>query len=412
MARIYEIEDESERYVPITLDELVPGTQVPFEVFAHDGTIIKSLLDKGSTYSYFARQMIEKQGVGKFYIRQGNALNLREYMHNSAKLKKMILDPNFFEAKYRQFREKWFIVDKHVLNSGIPFNIRLGGIRFPVFGDIPFSIDSDATYRHLLDLNSDIVIRKQDVDAYYTYLDTVLDAEWLEDPILKLKLRREKLKIWCYRVLEEAHTDKISPETLWGLYKHISIIMTLINNGFREAGKFLFFDVSDVFLYIHSMNVCLMSLMIGHLMKLEDTSLLNLGISAMLHDIGRVALDDDASELTSNDMEMEMFKSHVLKGRELLDPYKDVPRVAKVVALTHHERVDGSGYVYGLAGDKMPLFSKIVGVADVFENHLVTGFKHTSIKRGKAIEVMLDHETKFDPDILRIFLRFGAGVAL
>lgn len=412
MARVYQIDDDSERYVPIRLDELVPGTQIPFEIFAHDGNIIKSLLDKGSTYSLFAQKMIEKQGLSKFYIRQGNALSFDEYMHHAAKLKRMLLDPNFFESRYREFREKWFIVDKQVLNSGVPFAIPLGGMRFPVFGEIPFIIDSDTTYRHLLDLNSDIAVRKQDIDAYYIYLDAVLDAEWIEDPFMKIRVRREKLKVWCYKLLKEASNNAISQDTLWKMYKHISIIMSLICNDFNYAFKFLFFDVSDVFLYIHSTNVCLMSMMVGHLMNLEEESLLNLGISGMLHDVGRVAIDNDISERSSNDMEREMFKSHVLKGKELLDPCKDVPKVAKIVALTHHELVDGSGYVYGLTGDKMHLFSKIVSVVNTFENYLVTGFRHNSMKRMEAIDAMVKHGHGFDPDILRTFVRFMAAHAL
>jgi HD-GYP domain-containing protein (c-di-GMP phosphodiesterase class II) len=412
MVKMYSIEDDSERYIPISLDSLVPGAQIPFEIFTHDGTIYKSLLDKGSTYSYFARKMIEDQAVSSFYIRQGNALSFDEYMHNAAKLKKMLLDPHFFESRYTEFRGKWFIVDKQALNSGIPFTMPLGGLRFPLFGEIPFGIDNDASYRHLLDLNSDIVIRKQDVDAYYTYLDALLDKEGIEDPLMKLRARREKLKVWCHRLLEEARNNAITQETLLKLYKHISIVMTLIRNNFNYAGKLLFFDVSDSFLYVHSTNVCLLSLMQGHVMNMDDVSLLNLGIAAMLHDVGHVAIDDDAGENSPNEMEREMYKSHVLKGRELLEPCSDVPKTAKVVALTHHEREDGSGYVYGLTGERIHQFSKIVALADTFEKQRVTGYKHTSIKRTKILENMVLQEHVFDPDILKTFLRFVAGLTL
>jgi HD-GYP domain-containing protein (c-di-GMP phosphodiesterase class II) len=412
MVKIYTIEDDSERYIPINLDELVPGTRIPFEIFTRDGNIIKSLLDKGSTYSLFARKMIEKQAVGSFFIKQGNALSFDEYMHNAARLKKLLLDPHFFESRYREFRDKWFIIDKHVINSGMPFSIPLGAMKFPVFGEIPFSVDNDAAHKHLLDLNSDIAIRKQDIDAYYNYLHTVLFTDWIEDPLLKIRIRREKVKVWCYRLLEEAYNNGISQNTLAGLYKHIGLIMTLMANSLDHIGTFLVFDVSDMFLYIHSTNVCLMSMMIGRLMNLEEDVLLNLGICAMLHDVGRVTIDNDAGEISANEAEMEIFKSHVLRGKELLDQYKDVPALAKVVALTHHERVDGSGYVYGLTGDKIHQFSKIVGVADTFENHVVTGFKNNAIKRGKAIEVMVKNGQKFDPDILKTCIRFVAGLAL
>ncbi|MBF0329582.1 MAG: HD domain-containing protein [Nitrospirae bacterium] len=411
MSRIYRY-DNSERYIPINLDELVTGAQVPFEIFTFDGTIYKSLLDKGATYSYYVQRMIENQALSKFYIRQGSALNFDEYMHNAAKLKKMLLEPDFFNSRYKTFRDKWFIVDKQVINSGIPFKIPLAGLRFPLFGEIPFAIDSNEAYRNLLDLNSDIAVRKQDIDAYYTYLDAVLDVEDIEDPLLKLRCRREKLNIWCYRLFEEARNNSISQDTLLKLYKHISIVMTLMANDFSYAGKFLFFDVSDVFLCIHSTNVCVMSLMYGLATKMDNASILNLGIAAMLHDLGRVAIDDDITENATVEMDREIYRSHVIKGKELLDPHKEVPKVAKIVALTHHERQDGSGYVSGLAGDEIPQFSKIVSLADTFENYRVTDFKHTSIKRTKIIGEMAHQEHLFDPDMLKEFIGFIARITI
>ena len=412
MAKIYSIEADSERYIPITLDSLVPGAQIPFEIFTHDGTFYKSLLDKNSVYSYFAKKMIEDQAVSSFYIRQGNSLGFEEYMRNADKLKKMLLDPLFFESRYKDFRDKWFIVDKHVFNTGIPFTMPLAGLKFPLFGEIPFVIDNTAAYQHLLGLNSDIAIRRRDVDAYYTYLDTVLDTEDIEDSIIKLRARREKVKVWCFRVLAEARNNAIKQETLLKLFKHISIVMTLITNDSSYAGKFLFFDVSDTFPYIHATNVCLMSLMHGHVLKMEDAELLNLGIAAILHDVGLVAIADDACEDSPNDIERELFKSHVLRGKELLDQCKDVPRAAKTVALSHHERDDGSGYPDRLTGSMIHPFAKIVALADTFEGLRVTGYKHTFMKRTKVLEHMVLHGQAFNPDYFKTFLQFVAGLAL
>jgi HD-GYP domain-containing protein (c-di-GMP phosphodiesterase class II) len=412
MVKIYSVEDDRERYIPITLDSLVPSSQIPFEIFTHDGTFYKSLLDKNSVYSYFARKMIEDQALSSFYIRQGNALSFEEYMRNADKLKKMLLDPCFFESRYRDFRDKWFIVDKHVLNAGIPFTIPLAGIKFPLFGEIPFVIDSTAAYRHLLDLNSDIAISKQDIDAYYTYLDTVLDTEDIGDPIVKLRARREKVKVWCYRVFAEARNNAVTRDTLLMLYKHICIVMTLIANDFSYAGKFLFFDVSDTFLYIHATNVCMMSLMHGHVLNMEETELLNLGIAAILHDVGLVTIADDVSEDSPNEIERELYKSHVLRGKELLDQCKDIPKAARTVALTHHEREDGSGYPDMLTGSMIHPFAKIVALADTFERLRVAGFKHTSMKRTKVLEYMVHNGHAFNPDYLKTFLQFVAGLAL
>ncbi|MFQ3574318.1 MAG: HD domain-containing phosphohydrolase [Thermodesulfovibrionales bacterium] len=412
MIKRFTIESDKDRYIPISLDTIVPGTQIPFEIFTHDGTIYKSLLDKGSTYSYFAREMIERQALSRFYIRQANALSFNEYMQNAAKLKTMLLDTSFFESRYREFKDRWFIIDKRILSSGVPFKIPIGGLRFPVFGEIPFTVDNEVAYKHMLELNADIAVRKRDIEAYYTYLDMLLDMPEIEDPLVKIRIRREKLKVWCYKIHEEIKSNSVLQDTLLKLYKHISLLIGLIRNNFSMAGKMLFFDVSDRYLYIHSTNVCLMSMMHGHVINMDDNSLLTLGISAILHDVGLMIIDDDAQEDSPDDLQREIYRSHVLKGKELLEPYKDIPTIAKTVALTHHEREDGSGYLYGFKGDKIHPFAKIVALSDTFECKRIPGYKKPVVKRTQILEQMARQGHLYDSVMLKDFLRFVAGLTL
>lgn len=102
----------------------------------------------------------------------------------------------------------------------------------------------------------------------------------------------------------------------------------------------------------------------------------------------------------------------MLRGKELLDQCKDVPRAAKTVALSHHERDDGSGYPDRLTGSMIHPFAKIVALADTFEGLRVTGYKHTFMKRTKVLEHMVLHGQAFNPDYFKTFLQFVAGLAL
>ncbi|HXW68590.1 MAG TPA: HD domain-containing phosphohydrolase, partial [Dissulfurispiraceae bacterium] len=149
-----------------------------------------------------------------------------------------------------------------------------------------------------------------------------------------------------------------------------------------------------------------------HVLNLEEPALLNLGIAAMLHDVGLVNIADNACEDSPNKIERELFKSHVILGRQLLDQCEDVPKTAKTVALTHHERDDGTGYPDMLSGSLIHPFAKIVALADTFERLRVTGFKHAPMKRTKVLEYMVLHGHAFDPDYLKTFLKFVAGLAL
>ena len=99
------------------------------------------------------------------------------------------------------------------------------------------------------------------------------------------------------------------------------------------------------------------------------------------------------------------MKSHVIGGAEIL---KDFMLVEHVVDGTryHHERYDGKGYPDGLKGEEIPLFGRIIGVADAFDamtsnrvyrNHMDTDYVMNEMKRGRG--------TQFDPNALDAFLR-------
>jgi len=92
--------------------------------------------------------------------------------------------------------------------------------------------------------------------------------------------------------------------------------------------------------------------------------------AAPMHDVGKIGIPDyillKPGKLTPE--EFEVMKSHSRLGFELLNGSESVVlQAAASIAIAHHEKLDGSGYPYGLAGDAIPLFGRIVAVADVFD---------------------------------------------
>lgn len=119
--------------------------------------------------------------------------------------------------------------------------------------------------------------------------------------------------------------------------------------------------------FSHCYSVSLSSYAIGKWMGLDDEKLKDLTISAILSDIGKTSVPDSIlmkPGKLSEDEYMETQK-HVIYSLELLKSY-DLEEEIKEGILYHHERVDGSGYPKGLTGNQIPLFSKIIGIADVF----------------------------------------------
>lgn len=125
----------------------------------------------------------------------------------------------------------------------------------------------------------------------------------------------------------------------------------------------------DDYTFAHSVNVCILSIMTGITMGYNDLKLKELGVGALLHDIGKTKVDKDIlnkpGDLTRE--EFDEVKRHTIYGFEILRRYEDVSLLSAHVALQHHERWDGHGYPRTLSGEDIHEYARIVAVADVYD---------------------------------------------
>lgn len=116
-------------------------------------------------------------------------------------------------------------------------------------------------------------------------------------------------------------------------------------------------------MYVHALNVSMMSALIGIQMEMPMNQLRELVIGAMLHDIGKVELiTDDASE--------DLKKHHTWRGFELLKNKRELSLLIAHVAFQHHEKMNGSGLPREMQGDQIHLYARIVAVANTYDNLL------------------------------------------
>ena len=127
-------------------------------------------------------------------------------------------------------------------------------------------------------------------------------------------------------------------------------------------------DEKDPYTRGHSDRVTRYSLQIAHEMQLDDEFLEILRISAQLHDVGKIGIEDHILKkpgaLTPE--EFEIMKTHTTKGANLLRPVKQLKEMLPGIEL-HHESLDGRGYPYGLEGEQIPLLPRVIAVADTFD---------------------------------------------
>lgn len=127
-------------------------------------------------------------------------------------------------------------------------------------------------------------------------------------------------------------------------------------------------DAKDPYTCGHSDRVARVAVRIARELGLDQETLDTLYLSGLLHDIGKIGIDDQVlrkpDRLTAE--EYEHIKTHTIIGHRILRDLKQLDQVLPVV-LHHHEQWDGKGYPHGLSGESIPLLARIVAVADSFD---------------------------------------------
>ncbi len=159
--------------------------------------------------------------------------------------------------------------------------------------------------------------------------------------------------------------------------------------------------------FVHSVNVCVYSLVIGHGMGVQGEELRALGIGALLHDVGKVLCADVCDKpgaLTPD--EWARVQQHPVDGFEMLRQYRELHLFVAHIAFQHHERVNGSGYPRGLQGEEILPLARIVAVADTYE--AMTSDRPFS--KGRPPHVAMEELRRrsgdlFEPQVVRLFVQ-------
>lgn len=158
----------------------------------------------------------------------------------------------------------------------------------------------------------------------------------------------------------------------------------------------------------HTSRVGMLSARIAFELGLPEQEIDLIRRAAPLHDVGKIGIPDSIllkpGKLTSQ--EFEVMKTHVQLGIKLLSPNNSrLVRMAKLIALTHHERWDGKGYPKGLQGQDIPLVGQIVAVADVYDA-LVSKrpYKHAWKAQEAIDEIKVSKGSAFAPKVVDAFM--------
>ena len=187
--------------------------------------------------------------------------------------------------------------------------------------------------------------------------------------------------------------------TMFNMIRYHRLIK-LLDETFNAFANII--DIKDEYTYSHSRHVAYYARELGRKLGMNKEERQRLYYVALLHDIGKVAIPEsilnNPGKLSPEDR--LIINTHVTKGAETIKDFTEIPEICDGVKY-HHERYDGTGYAQGLKGKKIPLFARIICVADSFDAMSTQRCYRNRMKLTDIVEELKRCSgTQFDPDIV------------
>lgn len=203
--------------------------------------------------------------------------------------------------------------------------------------------------------------------------------------------------------------DNASPFQEVSINNIISLVeevVTLVIRGDRSLLDLVYRYSSKNYLISHMVNVCILSIELSKALGYNKSKLEELGLAALLHDIGMQQLVPLVGRnVALSPTERESISNHILQGKDILEGVEGMLNLAKVVCQQHHERISGKGY-QGIVKNQIHEAAQIVGLADVFE-----AMTHPRPHRKKKVaqevlkELLEGMPGDFDKNLLRVLVK-------
>lgn len=275
--------------------------------------------------------------------------------------------------------------------------------------------------RHIRSERSDCLIF-----VLTTHDDSRIVREVVEagaDDLIKKPVNLEFLKLKIEHALKTRNFHSYRNRYLLSLKEKL-LLLEEVSVGFFDERADLFSEMLEILnllseyrdseTYRHTKRVGWLSGRIAEEMGLDENFVTEIRFAGLLHDIGKVAIPDrillKPGALTEE--EFEVIKKHTIVGYKILSKSKpSILRLGAEVALTHHERWDGSGYPNGLKGKEIPVSGLIVSVADSFDAMVS---KRPYRKPKTFEEAFQEIETLsgryYSPEVVEAFLKLERDV--
>lgn len=273
-----------------------------------------------------------------------------------------------------------------------------------VIGRTIYSADGRVLLANGVRLTPELIDRLNQIGvlALYIYDDNLKDIQ-IED-VVSEKTRADAIKI----TKDVMKTVKINPS--FDLKKVLDAVDNIVDELIRNrhmAINLIDLRAKSEYLFGHSVNVAVLSILTGIAMEYNQLKLRALAAGAILHDIGKSGIDEKIIKKVKalTDQEKLIMKQHTTAGFEILRKIGGFSLLSAHVALEHHEMYDGSGYPRGMAGIEICEFARVVSIADVYDKMTTDSEGHRRLPPFQAVEIIAANKGKlYDPEVVDKFI--------
>ena len=225
--------------------------------------------------------------------------------------------------------------------------------------------------------------------------------------VLNPQVRSQALKV-IHDLFSFDYEANIPPVAEIKLKKTIeSVVEDILNNGDIMLNVLDIKNYND-YIFFHSVNVAMLSVIVGARYGLEKKQLFQLTTAAMLHDIGKKFVDVDTitGGIEQVKAEQEQLRQHPKLGAEFLKCNYNFPPIVVQSVLTHHEAYNGKGYPEKRAGEEIPIYARIIRMTDCYD---ILTSKHPSkpaLSPSDTVKYLMSQAGgEFDPNLVEVFIK-------
>lgn len=232
-------------------------------------------------------------------------------------------------------------------------------------------------------------------------------TEFIE-PKIKKKITKDLKTLYSAYI----HTMSLSSATINSMQCIAEILLNYISTKDEFLLNIIDIKNYDNYTYSHSIYVGTLSVLIGTQLNYSQNLLKQLAMAGLFHDIGKldISLDIINKKGSLTPEEFDEIKTHPKKAVDRLQSSQQISRMVLTGIESHHEKYNGTGYPYGLKGEEIPIFGRILALADVYDALTSSRSYRRAWLPNEAVEYMMGcGGVHFDHELLKAFLKIIAA---